>query len=157
MDKNDLIKKEKKKVYIRLFSRIASILLAIAFIIYFIVFSPVFFAIPIFGIFILIDLIEIKKDKKLLEELGGMSNEEIEVVKAAFKAKEDKKRKRIVIAVVALVILGVIYGIVDSGSGSKKHSENNNKENGFVGSDGKYHPYIPEFGDDVNNWMKDNW
>lgn len=32
-----------------------------------------------------------------------------------------------------------------------------NKKDGFVGSDGKYHKYIPQFGDGVNNWMKENW
>ena len=37
-------------------------------------------------------------------------------------------------------------------------SSNSNKNSqGFVGSDGEYHNYVPEFGDDVNNWMADNW
>lgn len=39
-----------------------------------------------------------------------------------------------------------------------KYNYSDNKDNGgFVGSDGKYHEYIPEFGDDVNNWMEENW
>ena len=37
------------------------------------------------------------------------------------------------------------------------NSDSNKNSNGFVGSDGKYHNYVPEFGDDVNNWMAENW
>ena len=33
----------------------------------------------------------------------------------------------------------------------------NSNSSGFVGSDGEYHNYVPEFGDDVNNWMAENW
>ena len=28
---------------------------------------------------------------------------------------------------------------------------------GFYDSQGEYHAYIPEFGEDVNNWMENNW
>ena len=35
--------------------------------------------------------------------------------------------------------------------------EDKTDENGFIGSDGEYHKYVPEFGDDVNDWMKENW
>ena len=48
--------------------------------------------------------------------------------------------------------------IFDSQNASSKKSKNNqSEENGFIGSDGKYHEYIPEFGDDVNDWMEENW
>ncbi len=43
-----------------------------------------------------------------------------------------------------------------SPSTSVSESENTNP-GGFIGSDGEYHNYIPEFGDDVNNWMEENW
>ena len=29
-------------------------------------------------------------------------------------------------------------------------------KNGFYDSRGEYHAYIPEFGEDVNNWMENN-
>ena len=35
--------------------------------------------------------------------------------------------------------------------------DSDSSKNGFIGSDGEYHPYIPEFGEDVNNWMEENW
>ena len=41
-----------------------------------------------------------------------------------------------------------------NGSGSSSSSDG---KNGFIGSDGKYHAYVPEFGDDVNNRMEENW
>lgn len=34
---------------------------------------------------------------------------------------------------------------------------NGNSKDGFYGSDGEYHKYVPEFGDGVNNWMEENW
>ena len=62
------------------------------------------------------------------------------------------------------ILIGVIFVfVVSSFFGMKfvsrpKYNYSGNKDNGgFVGSDGKYHEYIPEFGDDVNDWMEENW
>ena len=62
----------------------------------------------------------------------------------------------IVIVLAAVIFLGNVFG----GFGSSSHSSNasdSEYKDGFIGSDGKYHEYIPEFGDDVNNWMEENW
>ncbi len=49
------------------------------------------------------------------------------------------------------------YSYNSKNSRSYTSSKYSNDKNGFVGSDGKYHRYIPQFGDGVNNWMKENW
>lgn len=73
------------------------------------------------------------------------------------------------VMLVMIIILFIIAGIVlvrscDSDSSDNDYeyssgssSNYDNSDRGFVGSDGKYHAYVPEFGDDVNNWMKENW
>ena len=55
-----------------------------------------------------------------------------------------------------LLVLVLSLSLVACGGSSSRRSSSSSK-NGFVGSDGEYHPYIPEFGDDVNDWMADNW
>lgn len=65
-------------------------------------------------------------------------------------------------ALVAVIVIGAIclVCLIDdaaSSSSSKQSSSSQSDKGGFVGSDGEYHPYIPEFGDDVNNWMEENW
>ena len=55
-----------------------------------------------------------------------------------------------------LLVLVLCLSLVACGGGSSSRYSSSSK-NGFVGSDGEYHPYIPEFGDDVNDWMADNW
>lgn len=64
------------------------------------------------------------------------------------------KVKIIIVILVIAVILGVCAASCSSGSSS---SSSSGGKNGFVGSDGKYHNYIPEFGDDVNSWFEENW
>lgn len=44
-----------------------------------------------------------------------------------------------------------------SSADSYDDNDSNSDKNGFYGSDGEYQEYIPEFGDDVNNWMENNW
>lgn len=65
-----------------------------------------------------------------------------------------KVTKRICIA---LLIAALALCAVGCGGGSSRRSNNSSSDRGFVGSDGEYHSYIPEFGDDVNDWMKNNW
>jgi len=63
--------------------------------------------------------------------------------------------------IIVIVIIIAIIAIIVSGKGSSSshssNSNNNSNKGGFYGSDGKYHYYVPEFGDDVNNWMENNW
>lgn len=67
----------------------------------------------------------------------------------------------------SLIIAGIIIGSIlmiaafaaflsDGSSGSGSYSSSRSS-GGFVGSDGKYHSYVPEFGNDVNSWMAENW
>ncbi len=53
-----------------------------------------------------------------------------------------------IIAVILAIVCFANYISDQVGSSSKS---------GFVGSDGEYHAYVPEFGDDVNKWMEENW
>lgn len=59
--------------------------------------------------------------------------------------------------ILAIVIVIVFIIIACASCGSSSGSNSGGSSGGFVGSDGKYHEYIPEFGDDVNNWMEENW
>ena len=69
--------------------------------------------------------------------------------------------KDTLIGIIALVVAAIFFFATCGGSGSssssKKSSSKSSSSGGFVGSDGKYHAYVPEFGDDVNNWMAENW
>ena len=97
-----------------------------------------------------------KKTKRLKAELlekGGLSPEEIKEYTKIFNKAWTKQF--IIWGIILLVGLLIIF---DSQNASSKKSKNNQSEkNGFIGSDGKYHEYIPEFGDDVNDWMEENW
>ena len=78
------------------------------------------------------------------------------------KVSKLSSRAKIIIAAAVLIIIyafsSLISGDTGSSSSSRSHSSSSNKNSGgFVGSDGKYHAYVPEFGDDVNNWMAENW
>ena len=42
-------------------------------------------------------------------------------------------------------------------SDNDNDSDDDNDNDGFYGSDGEYHPYVPEFGDGVNSWLEENW
>ena len=55
-----------------------------------------------------------------------------------------------------LLVLVLCLSLVACGGSSSRRSSSSSKK-GFVGSDGEYHSYIPEFGDDVNDWMANNW
>ena len=57
---------------------------------------------------------------------------------------------------VILTIMMLVVCFAGCG-GSSSPSYGSSNSGGFVGSDGEYHSYIPEFGDDVNNWMAENW
>ena len=61
--------------------------------------------------------------------------------------------KRIIALLLVLVLCLTLVACGDSSSSS--YSSDSKK--GFVGSDGEYHAYIPEFGDDVNDWLANNW
>ena len=97
-----------------------------------------------------------KKTKRLKAELlekGGLSPEEIKEYTKIFNKAWTKQF--IIWGIILLVGLLIIF---DSQNASSKKSKNNQSEkNGFIGSDGKYHEYIQEFGDDVNDWMEENW
>ncbi|MBR6694319.1 MAG: hypothetical protein IKL62_05170 [Clostridia bacterium] len=66
-------------------------------------------------------------------------------------------RVKILGPIIAIIIIGLIILIASSVSDSSSSNSDNNSKDGFIGSDGKYHEYVPEFGDDVNNWMEENW
>lgn len=83
------------------------------------------------------------------------------------KIKEEKEKIQIkkshlsigcivVILLAALVAL-IIYGISTFEPARSSDQNENSDKNGFIGSDGEYHPYVPEFGDGVNDWMEENW
>lgn len=97
-----------------------------------------------------------KKTKRLKAELlekGGLNPEKIKEYTKIFNKAWTKQF--IIWGIILLVGLLIIF---DSQNASSKKSKNNqSEENGFIGSDGKYHEYIPEFGDDVNDWMEENW
>lgn len=62
--------------------------------------------------------------------------------------------KAVVAFVVVILIVAFASSIATRGGSS---SGSSGGRNGFIGSDGEYHEFIPEFGDDVNNWMAENW
>lgn len=64
-----------------------------------------------------------------------------------------KNVMKLVCVILAVLMLVVCF----AGCGGSSHSYGSSNSGGFVGSDGEYHSYIPEFGDDVNNWMAENW
>lgn len=88
--------------------------------------------------------------QKKLDSMGGITDEE----KAEASANDNKNKKTSYIIVVVFAIIGLLVAFILIGSDDKSNS---NEKDGFWGSDGKYHNYIPEFGDDVNNWMEENW
>ena len=65
-----------------------------------------------------------------------------------------KKIVKLLCVVLCLATLALCFAGCSSSSSSKSKKSGSG---GFVGSDGEYHNYIPEFGDDVNNWMAENW
>lgn len=74
------------------------------------------------------------------------------------ETKKPSGKKDMILGIVACVICAVLFFLTcGGGSGSSKSSSSSSKKDGFVGSDGEYHAYVPEFGDDVNNWMEENW
>lgn len=73
-----------------------------------------------------------------------------------------QKITRIVILAIVIILFIVCFSNylsdeVSSGGSSYSSSSGSSSKNGFVGSDGEYHAYVPEFGYDVNNWMEENW
>ena len=97
-----------------------------------------------------------KKAKKIENELndkGGLSPEQIKEYTEIFNKAWTKQF--IIWGIILLASLLIIFG--SRNASSKKSKNNQSEKNGFIGSDGKYHEYIPEFGDDVNNWMEENW
>ncbi len=125
-------------------------------------------------------LSKINKPTQKVKEKIMLTDEDIEFIKIATKVKRNEQvteqEKRIleasveeqydntkkgkfqnrvlfllfiVVCLAALLFLGsLVFSFFSSSSDSK---------DGFIGSDGKYHEYVPEFGDDVNNWMEENW
>jgi hypothetical protein len=68
-----------------------------------------------------------------------------------------KKITKLMCIAFVIVMLALCAVGCGGSSSSSKRSNSSSSEKGFVGSDGKYHAYVPEFGDDVNEWMKENW
>ena len=66
-----------------------------------------------------------------------------------------KKAAKLLCMTLVLIMLSLCA--VGCGGSSRRSSSSSSSNKGFVGSDGEYHQYIPEFGDDVNEWLKDNW
>ena len=66
------------------------------------------------------------------------------------------KIKTIAIIIAIIVVIGGIIASCTSGNSSSSGGSNSGSKS-FIGSDGKEHAYVPEFGDDVNNWMAENW
>ena len=110
--------------------------------------SVLFFAIALFGVYLLFNGSILFS---LLPLIGGVGIvcliipniwEKINI-KASF-----------VITFIAVIFIGIIlFGLPHK----EKNNSKTDSKDGFIGSDGKYHEYIPEFGDDVNNWMEENW
>lgn len=70
---------------------------------------------------------------------------------------QKKSAKEYIGAIVVIIIAVLFYFATCGDSGSSSSRSSSSKKNGFVGSDGKYHAYVPEFGNDVNSWMEENW
>lgn len=62
--------------------------------------------------------------------------------------------KKVLCLLLAVLLVCTLCACIGSSSSSRRGSSSNK---GFVGSDGVYHSYIPEFGNDVNSWMAENW
>ena len=67
-----------------------------------------------------------------------------------------KKAAKLLCMTLVLIMLA-LCAVGCGGSSRRSSSSSSSSNKGFVGSDGEYHQYIPEFGDDVNEWLKDNW
>lgn len=80
-------------------------------------------------------------------------------VRESWKVSTGQSKFTKIIIFIVAVILAIVclanYIADEVGSGGSSYSSSSKK--GFVGSDGEYHSYIPEFGDDVNKWMEENW
>ena len=70
--------------------------------------------------------------------------------------QNNQDNKGTIIGFIFIIIVSVFIFSMCSDSGSSS-SRSSSSKSGFVGSDGEYHSYVPEFGDDVNNWMEENW
>ncbi len=62
-----------------------------------------------------------------------------------------------IISAIAIILIIASMCICFAGCSSSSSSSRSSKKSGFYGSDGEYHEYVPEYGDDVNNWMAENW
>lgn len=65
--------------------------------------------------------------------------------------------KRKIFSAIAVILVVAMCACFVGCSSSSSRKSSSSKKDGFYGSDGKYHEYIPEFGDDVNNWLAENW
>ena len=69
--------------------------------------------------------------------------------------------KKFWLTVGGIFLFIILVASCSSGSSRSSYrsssSSSSSSSGGFVGSDGKYHSYVPSFGSDVNNWMKNNW
>ena len=63
----------------------------------------------------------------------------------------------IAISLLFVFCVSNFFGMKFVSSSPSYNYEDKTDEDGFIGSDGEYHKYVPEFGDDVNDWMKENW
>lgn len=69
-----------------------------------------------------------------------------------------KRKSLIAIALVVVMICALFTGCFSSSSsGSSYSGSSSSSKKGFVGSDGKYHEYNPNYSKEVNDWMAENW
>lgn len=85
---------------------------------------------------------------EMLEKEDAIDQSRVVATERQRKEQRGSWKAKAVIIAIALS-LALLYVSCMNGSSSSK--------DGFIGSDGEFHEYIPEFGDDVNSWMKENW
>lgn len=111
--------------------------------------------------------------------VGGITKKDVVegIIGVDEKTLKDKKFKKCVVIIGLVVALLIAFGVflsnkIEEESRNEKINDfydqytatsddykdgSNSNSGGFVGSDGEYHNYVPEFGDDVNDWMAENW
>lgn len=63
----------------------------------------------------------------------------------------------IIIEIILFIVMAVFTFTRKNAEELPKSHDSDFEPQGFTDSNGEFHPYIPEFGKDVNDWMADNW
>ncbi len=110
------------------------------------------------------ELNDIKKEVEASDSLNSYEKDSLKEMINNILEKVKKESKKILIIIGILIVILLIIsggngsgGSSSGGSSSNSSSSSSGGKKGFYDSQGEYHAYIPEFGEDVNNWMENNW